>query len=203
MRVLAALGNRQRSRGVVGSRKPFRQKGIILFKDSTWYVVRTKQYKERVVAQSVLPLVDDIYVPLLRTKRRALGRFIERIEPLFPCYVFARLTLAISHHKLTRRPGVLGIVCLGGEPAEVDERLVQGIKSRERDGLIVLPVQRFQPRQPVTISDGVLRGMDAVFERYLSGTERVAVLLNTIGGAHVRAILRGCMISPSISRDVA
>ena len=170
--------------------------------DLTWYVVRTKQYKERLVGRSALAIVDDIYVPLIRTKKRGLGRFVERIEALFPCYVFARFRLAKSHQRLMRTPGVFGIVCVGGEPAEVDESIVQEIRSRERDGLIVLPVQRFQPTQPVTITDGPLRGIEAVFERYLSGAERAAVLLNTIGRANVRAILRTTIISPNSSRDV-
>jgi transcriptional antiterminator RfaH len=171
--------------------------------DLTWYVIRTRQYKERLVGRSALVIVDDIYVPLIRTKKRGLGRFVERIEALFPCYVFARFPLAKSHHRLMRTPGVLGIVCVGGEPAEIDESIVQEIRSRERDGLIVLPVQRFQPTQPVTITDGPLRGIEAVFERYLSGPERAAVLLNAIGRANVRAILRTSTLSPNSSREVA
>jgi transcriptional antiterminator RfaH len=174
-----------------------------MLRDLKWYVIRTKQYKERFVGQSGLAFADDIYVPLISTKKRGLGRFVERIEALFPCYVFARFQLAQSHHRLMRTPGVLGIVCVGGEPAEIDESIVQEIKSRERDGLIVLPIQRFQPTQPVTITDGPLRGIEAVFERYLSGAERAAVLLNTIGRANVRAIVRTSTISPDSSRDVA
>jgi transcriptional antiterminator RfaH len=166
-----------------------------MLEDLTWYVIRTKQHKERLVGRSALAIVDDIYVPLVRTKKRGLGRFVERIEALFPCYVFARLRLAKLHHRLMHTPGVHGIVCVGGEPAEIDEFIVQEIKSRERDGLIVLPVQRLQPTQPVTITDGPLRGIDAVFERYLSGAERAAVLLNTIGRANVRAILRTSTVS--------
>jgi transcriptional antiterminator RfaH len=171
--------------------------------DSVWYVIRTKQYKERIVARSAPAVIDDVYVPLLRTKKRALGRFIERTEPLFPCYVFARLQLAKSHHRLTRTPGVLGIVCVGSEPAEVDDFIIQEIRSREMDGLIVLPGQNFQPTQPVTIMDGALRGIEAVFERYLSGAERAAVLLNTIGRTPIRAIVRTSTISRSCCRDVA
>jgi transcriptional antiterminator RfaH len=171
--------------------------------DLMWYVIRTKQYKERFVERSAVAIVHDIYVPLVRIKKRGLGRLVERIEALFPCYVFARFQIAKSHHRLMRTPGVLGIVCVGGEPAEVDESIVQEIRSRERDGLIVLPIQRFRPTQPVTITDGPLRGIDAVFERYLSGAERAAILLNTIGGANVRAILRTSTISPNGSRDVA
>jgi transcriptional antiterminator RfaH len=179
------------------------QEGGIMCGDLTWYVIRTKQYKERLVGQSALAIVDDIYLPLIRTKRRGLGRFVERIEALFPCYVFARFRLAKSHHKLMRTPGVLGIVCVGGQPAEVDESIVREIRSREKDGLIVLPVRRFQPAQSVTITDGPLQGIEAVFERYLSGAERAAVLLNSIGRANVRAILRTNIISPISSRDVA
>jgi transcriptional antiterminator RfaH len=140
--------------------------------------------------------VQDMYLPLLRTKKRGLGRLIERIEPLFPCYVFARIRLDETYYRLTRSVGVVGLVCVGGEPCEVDVRIVQNIRSRETNGVIVLVPQELQPQQRVTITEGALRGIEAVFERYLSGTERVAVLLDSIGRGHFKAVLRADAIAP-------
>jgi transcriptional antiterminator RfaH len=176
---------------------------MVVTADSAWYVVRTKRYKERVVVQGASLFAQDIYLPLLRTKKRALGRLIERIEPLFPCYLFVRFRLEEAHHRLMRSVGVVGLVCIGGEPCEVDGHTIQGIRSREADGVIVLNPKRLLPRQRVTITDGSLRGIEAVFERYLSGVERVAVLLDSIGRGDFRAILRADLIAPITSRDVA
>lgn len=171
--------------------------------DSAWYVIRTRQYKERVVVQGASSLVQDIYLPLLRTKKPALGRLIERIEPLFPCYLFARFRLEEAYYRLTRSVGVVSLVCVGGEPCEIDARIVQDIRSRETDGVIVLNPQKLQPQQRVTITDGALRGIEAVFERYLSGVERVAVLLDSIGRGNFKAILKADAIAPIGPGDVA
>jgi transcriptional antiterminator RfaH len=171
--------------------------------DSAWYVIRTRQYKERVVVQGVSLLVQDVYLPLFRTKKRGLGRLIERIEPLFPCYLFARFRLEEACYRLTRSVGVVGLVCAGGEPCEVDAQIIQDIKSRETNGLIVLNPQKLLRRQRVTITEGSLRGIEAVFERYLSGGERVAVLLDSIGRGDFKAILRADAIEPIGSCDVA
>jgi len=101
-----------------------------------------------------------------------------------------------AYYKLTRTVGVVGLVCVGGEPCEVDAQIVQNIKSRETNGVIALIPQELQPRQRVTIIEGALRGIEAVFERYLSGAERVAVLLDSIGHGNFKAILRADAIAP-------
>jgi transcriptional antiterminator RfaH len=170
-------------------------------KDLAWYVIRTKQYKEPVVKHEVSLFVQDVYLPLLRTKRRGLGRLIERIEPLFPCYLFARFRLNEAHYRLMHSPGVTGIVCLGAEPCEVDASIVQEIKSREMDGVIVANPQMFWPRQRVTITKGAFRGIEGLFERYLSSAERVAVLMDTIGRHNVRAILKVDEIAATASHE--
>jgi transcriptional antiterminator RfaH len=171
--------------------------------DSAWYVIRTRQYKERIVVRGASLFVQDIYLPLLKTKKRGLGRLIERIEPLFPCYLFARFKLEEAHYRIMRSIGVVGLVCIGGEPCEVDGQTIRDIRSREMNGLIVVNPKRLRPRQRVTITDGSLRGIEAVFERYLSGAERVAVLLDSIGHGNFKAILRADAIEPIGSCVVA
>jgi transcription antitermination factor NusG len=130
------------------------------------------------------------YLPLLKAKKRGLGRLIEQTEPLFPCYLFAHLRLGESHYRLMHTPGVTGILCAGSEPCEVDASIINDIRSRETDGVIVLNPKTFRPRQRVTITEGAFRGIEAVFERYLSGARRVAVLMDSMGGGNLRAILR-------------
>jgi transcriptional antiterminator RfaH len=171
--------------------------------NSSWYVIRTKQYKERFVQQRLLFFVEDSYVPLLRTKRRRLGKLVERTEPLFPCYLFARFALKECHYKVTHAPGVAGFVCVGGEPCAADASIIQGIKSRETNGLITVNEKTLRPRQRVTITQGRFRGIEAVFERYLSGAERVAVLLHSLGCGRMRAILDTSAVEPLQSTDIA
>jgi transcription antitermination factor NusG len=171
----------------------------VLGGNSAWYIIRTAQHKERLVKTQVSMFVDDVYLPLLRTKRPHFGKIISSTAPLFQCYLFARFNLAIAHYKLMHTPGVGGLVCVGDQPCEVDMSTVQEIKSRETDGLIVLKEQPLQPRQRVDIVEGCFCGVHAGFERYLSNAERVAVLLNSVGAGNLRVILRASAISPANS----
>jgi len=88
-----------------------------------------------------------------------------------------------------RAAGVVGLVCAGEEPSVVDGSIVEEIKRRGRDGIIELPEEAFHAGQSVQVKNGPLRGLNAVVERYLSGTDRVALLLNEVRGANVRVIL--------------
>jgi transcriptional antiterminator RfaH len=170
-----------------------------LAEESEWYVIRTKQHKEGFVKQQLvqLQLVKETYLPLLRTKVRYLGKLIEKIEPLFPCYLFAHFSLARAHYKIRHQPGVAHVVCAGGGPCAVDIATIQAIKSRETDGIVVLKEQAsLRPQQRVNINVGPFSGMEVIFERYLSGAERVAVLLHSIGNGSVRAVLNVESVSP-------
>jgi transcriptional antiterminator RfaH len=164
-----------------------------------WYIIRTAQHKERVVKTQVSMFVDDVYLPLLRTKRPHFGQLIYSTVPLFHCYLFARFNLESAHHKLMHTPGVSGLVRVGDQPCEVEVSTIQEIKSRESNGLIVLKEQPLQLRQRVDIVEGPLCGIQAVFERYLSNAERVAVLLTSVGAGSLRAILRASAIAPANS----
>jgi transcriptional antiterminator RfaH len=171
----------------------------MLSENMAWYIIRTAQHKERLVKTQVSAFVDDVYLPLLRTKRLHFGHIINSTVPLFHCYVFARFNLATAHYRLMHTPGVSCLVCVGDQPCEVDVSIVQQIKSREQNGLIVLEEQPLRPRQRVEIVAGPFCGIEAVFERYLSNAERVAVLLNSVGAGNLRAILRASAIAPTNS----
>jgi transcription antitermination factor NusG len=49
--------------------------------------------------------------------------------------------------------------------------------------------------EPVTVIDGPLREFEGIFERYLSGTERVAILFSMMG-AGARAVMPASMVIP-------
>jgi transcriptional antiterminator RfaH len=168
---------------------------------SAWYIIRTGQHKERFVRTQASRLVDDFYLPLLRYRGRHFGKFVDKTEPLFPCYLFARLSLAKAYYRLRHSPGVVGLVCAGSDPCELDATIVEEIKSRESNGVIVLNEPALQPQQRVNILGGPLCGFEAVFERYLSGAERVSILLDSVGRGNLRAIVRASIVAPtSISR---
>jgi transcriptional antiterminator RfaH len=161
-----------------------------------WYLIRTKQHKERLVQQQLAEFVPNTFLPLLRTKQSQWGRIAQIIAPLFPCYIFSLLDLGSDYHRIMRAAGVVGLVCAGEEPSVVDGSIVEEIRRRGRNGIIELPEEAFHAGQAVQVKNGPLRGLNAVVERYLSGTDRVALLLNEVRGANIRVILPPSQIAP-------
>jgi transcriptional antiterminator RfaH len=159
-----------------------------------WYLVRTKQYKERWVQENLGPIVDDSFLPIARTQINRWGRRIETLAPLFPSYLFVRFDLLKGFYKVQRTLGVIGLVCTGMEPAEVDPAIIAEIRSRSNNGVVEIKGRDLRPGESVFITGGPLCGLEAVFESYMSGTERVAVLLASVR-AHVRVVLPAAQVA--------
>jgi len=140
--------------------------------------------------------VSNLFLPLLRTNCTQRGRRVQTIVPLFPCYIFASLNRETDIHFVQRTPGVVGILSAGDEPSEVDESVIQEIRGREKDGVVELPRRTFSPGETVSIVGGPLRGINAIFDRYMSGTQRVALLIDLIAGANVRTIMPSELVAP-------
>jgi transcriptional antiterminator RfaH len=164
---------------------------------SKWYLVRTKQYKEAFVRSALTRRIPNTFLPLLRTRRLQWGRAMYGTAPLFPCYLFAHFNLETEYHFVQRTPGVVGVLCAGDEPSEVDESVIDEIRKRGTNGVVEIPQATFSSGESVSVVSGPLRGISAIFERYMSGSERAALLLDLIGGANVRTILPCALIAPA------
>ncbi len=82
-------------------------------------------------------------------------------------------------HQIIRTPGVVDLVVFGGEPARLDDGVIDFLRSREEpDGIInACPLPS---GSAVRITDGPWRGLVAILERRVSARERVLVLLDIL-----------------------
>ena len=142
----------------------------------TWRVVTARRYHEAVARVRLAAQGLETYLPLLRRwPRPAVG---SDVGPLFPGYVFVRAERA-HFHRIARTPGVGGLVVLGGEPARLDDAVIDFLRSREeQDGIITACVP--PSGSLVRITDGPWRGLAAILERRVSARERVLVLLDLL-----------------------
>ncbi len=154
-----------------------------------WYLIRTKQHRERMVKDQLSGCVLDTFLPFLRTTRRNWGRRASSIEPLFPTYLFGLFDLDSAYPTIMRTPGVVSLVRLGGEPAEVSHSVVEEIRRRAVNDIVEPVPRRFRAGELVQIENALFGGLNAVFERYLSAADRVAVLLSSVAGANIRVVL--------------
>ena len=154
-----------------------------------WYLIHTKPQKERWVADQLSEIAADIFLPLLKAKAPRWGRMAQSIGPLFPSYVFARFDLQARYFDIKYLPGVRGLVSAGSEALAVPRVIVEEIRRRSVDGVVEITPKPLSPGERVTVVEGPFKGLEAVFERYLSGADRAAILLSTIGTTGVRVVL--------------
>jgi transcriptional antiterminator RfaH len=141
-----------------------------------WFVVRTKPHKELLAYNELRRQAVETFLPLLKAPLPVFGRMAWVRTALFPCYMFARFTHDTVHKA-------------SDEFSAVPEHVVDDLMKRCVDGVIELAPKRFEANEPVKVTSGVFRGWDAVFERYLSATERVAILLHAVEATGVRVVL--------------
>jgi transcriptional antiterminator RfaH len=143
-----------------------------------WYLIHSKPRRERVALDNLERQGYRAYLPLARVYRRERGRVAARIEPLFPRYLFLRLSDRDEDWGPIRSTiGVSALVRFGATPARLPDAFVETLRAREgEDGVQDLPWRELAVGERVRIVDGALAGLEAVFQAR-TGAERVVVLL--------------------------
>jgi transcriptional antiterminator RfaH len=154
-----------------------------------WYLVRTKAAKERWVSDQLSAILPNVFLPMLKARTPRWGRMAWSVMPLFPCYVFAQCDLQARYFEIKYMAGVQGIVSAGCDPLAVPDPVVEEIKRRAVNGVINLQPKEFDNGERVRVIEGPFRGFEAIFERYLSGAERVAILLTAVEADGLRVVL--------------
>jgi transcriptional antiterminator RfaH len=160
-----------------------------------WYLVRTKQQKESVAEFRLAEFVSRTFLPRMRTRRWRNSTITETVTPLFPCYVFAFFDLESTLYKVLHTVGVAGVVCAGSSPSEVDPSIIEEISGRGENGIVELPQSAFNAGDRVRLTGGPMEGFAGIFEHYRSGSKRVALLLNVVGGAMKVVVPTNCVAS--------
>jgi transcriptional antiterminator RfaH len=146
-----------------------------------WYTIQTKPRKETVVEKRLLDLNVEVFLPWLRCRRRIGSRYHWTLAPLFPSYLFCRLDLILSGKAARYSPGVRDFVKFGNRIAEVGEEVIEALLDRCPDGVAEVKPLSYGAGEPVKIREGPFAGFQAIFEREMTGSERVAILLELLG----------------------
>jgi transcription antitermination factor NusG len=147
-----------------------------------WYCIYTKaSYADNLCRR--FGEFSDIQVlnPKLKRKKYVRGKLQEVIEDFFPCYMFVRFDFVRYYHMIRYTRGVRRIVGdTLGDPWIVDEKIIEIIKTKSRDGYIQIEQNRLNKGDLVVIKGGPFDGFMGLFLEELKPSERVLVLLNTI-----------------------
>jgi len=144
-----------------------------------WYAVYTKPKSEDAVAGSLENAGIEVFNPRLKQKKYMQGAYRNKISPLFPCYVFVKFEPETTSHMIKYTLGVKRVV--GGDfPWPVSDEVIDLIRNQEEDGIIAIKPPQLKYGDSVAINDGPLAGLKGIFEKELSGQERVVLLLSAV-----------------------
>jgi transcriptional antiterminator RfaH len=144
-----------------------------------WYAVICRPRQESRAAWHLRNQEFSVLFPQMRTRVRRQGGWRDRVEPMFPRYLFARPTGDADLAAVRSTRGAVGLVRFAGHLPTVPPELIEAIEAQlDVDECLQAPsADAFQPGDPVLIVDGPFAGVLARFAG--QGAEgRVAVLLD-------------------------
>ena len=160
-----------------------------------WYAAFCKTRGEETAAANLDNQGYTVYLPQMLTQSRRAGKWVDRIVPLFPRYLFLKPRDASQSLAPVRSTlGVLNLVRFGGQPAMLSDSVVEALRARQDPAAGVL-LQRtvFKPGAAVKFVEGPLLGLEGIFSKE-SGEERVIVLLDLLGKMNSMRVNRDWLV---------
>lgn len=147
-----------------------------------WYVVHTNPHQEERATSNLRAWGVETLYPKLKTRRRNefTGASTYLTKPLFPRYMFAKFNADKQLAKISFTRGVNHIVSFGGQPASVEDEIIQLINDRIDDDGFVKMGRDLKKGDKVVIKAGPLRDFEGIFEHDRNDNDRITVLLTTI-----------------------
>ena len=157
--------------------------------DQAWYLIHSKPQQEGTALAHLERQGFEAFLPRMRRQVRHAGRWREKVEAMFPRYLFVRLDAAEQDWAPIRSTvGVSRLVRFGAEPARVPEGLVEALRARADEAGIVQveATADFSPGQRVRVLEGPFAGLEGIIQAK-SARDRVDLLLSIVGqGARTR-----------------
>jgi transcriptional antiterminator RfaH len=148
----------------------------------SWYAIHTHPKQENRAEMNLQAWSVETFFPKIRDCR--FNEFTSEpsyfTKPLFPGYLFARFALNNLLHKVRFTRGVHSVVCIGSEPAPVDDRVIEIIVAQiDGSGFVKIDAD-LEPGAKVLIQAGPFKGLTGIFEREASAADRIKILLDCV-----------------------
>ena len=143
-----------------------------------WIALYTKARHEKAVASELEKKGFEIFLPLLRARKKWSDRKKWVEFPLFKSYLFARTTND-DRISLVNTPGLVKVVMFGGRNAIVRESSIDAIKLMLNGGYNPIPTNYFLKGDPVLVKSGPMKGLRGEVIR-IDNNDRLIVRIDAI-----------------------
>ncbi len=145
-----------------------------------WYAVYTKPRREDSVASQLRNIGIEVLNPKVQSQKYRNNRFLDVMEPLFPCYLFADFEKDRYAHLINYTRGVKYIVGKSN-PILVCNDVINAVRDGMEEGdIIVVKPRKFNRGDKIIIREGPFKDFYGIFEREIRGQERVMILLSAL-----------------------
>lgn len=161
-----------------------------------WYLAHCRPREEERAQQNLKNQEIEAYYPHVEVEKLVRGKRVQRVEAMFPGYIFVRADLAVtSSTTISSTRGIRNLVRFGAEPCEVPGCLVYDLMIRaDSEELKELFSHLPKNGDKVVISQGPFRGMEAIYQE--SDGEQRAILLLTLLHKETRASIANTDYQP-------
>jgi transcription antitermination factor NusG len=143
-----------------------------------WYAAYTASRHEKTVAEHLRQREVECFLPLYESVRRwNNGRHRVHL-PLFPGYVFVRMSMR-DKLRVLQVPGLVQLVTFQGAPTPLPDADIETLRSALAAGVIAQPHQFLSVGTSVEICRGSLQGLRGILLRH-QGQFRVVLSVEMI-----------------------
>jgi transcriptional antiterminator RfaH len=149
------------------------------YRQNGWIVVNTQPHQERLALENLMRQQYEVYCPFMLKRVRHARRTQEVSRPLFPGYIFVEIASDTRWSPICSTYGVRALVRSGEQPSFLPDDLIDDLRSREIDGLIVKPARPFEIGQQVRIAGGAFHDFVATIVD-MDERDRIVVLMELL-----------------------
>ena len=143
-----------------------------------WYALYTRPRHEKKVLEILTNKGDEVFLPLLKTKRQFKDRKREVELPLFPSYIFSKFEFK-ERFSILETHGVMKIVNFQGSPAIVPDWQIESLKKILENPQTLQLENYFRQGDVVEVKEGPFKGLRGTVKQ-LRGESRLAITVDGI-----------------------
>lgn len=151
-----------------------------------WYVLSCKTNKEEIIEKQLQDQGYEVFYPYIPAGKEPGASNMHK-PLLFPGYIFIRVDIdECGSSTFQWMKHSTGIVCMGGKPSHVPDRMIQAIQRRIIGNQIEgRELSSGADESSSERDDGIPAAIDGLFESGISQTERTRVLLEMLSEANL------------------
>ena len=145
-----------------------------------WYLLKTKPNDHLAACKNLEQQGFEIFLPLILKTSKIRGKFIDKLTPLFPNYLFMGTeNKQIPWKSINSTRGISNAVTFDGKYRTINPEIIDSIRIRCDENNVLKSLDNIEPGDQVKIERGPLANFICNVEK-ISNTQRAWVLIDML-----------------------